>query len=165
MKTLFQSFSPYLTGVAATTVVFSFSSCKKENKVPTRYNIVYIMTDDHTGQMMSCYDTRYIETPNLDRIARDGVRFTNSFVANSLSGPSRACMLTGKHSHANGFTDNTTCVFCKYDVVSRCAVEADRRPKRRLAIVSFRRFLSFWRTGFVRITSSTKQGNSRLSPL
>ena len=86
MKTLFQSFSPYLTGVAATTVVFSFSSCKKENKVPPRYNIVYIMTDDHTGQMMSCYDTRYIETPNLDRIARDGVRFTNSFVANSLSG-------------------------------------------------------------------------------
>ena len=111
MKTLFQSFSPYLTGVAATTVVFSFSSCKKENKVPPRYNIVYIMTDDHTAQMMSCYDTRYIETPNLDRIARDGVRFTNSFVANSLSGPSRACMLTGKHSHANGFTDNTTCVF------------------------------------------------------
>ena len=54
MKTLFQSFSPYLTGVAATTVVFSFSSCKKENKVPPRYNIVYIMTDDHTGQMMSC---------------------------------------------------------------------------------------------------------------
>ena len=76
-----------------------------------RYNIVYIMTDDHTAQMMSCYDNRYIETPNLDRIAADGVRFTNSFVANSLSGPSRACMITGKHSHANGFTDNTTCVF------------------------------------------------------
>jgi arylsulfatase A-like enzyme len=76
-----------------------------------RYNIVYIMTDDHTAQMMSCYDHRYIETPNLDRIARDGVRFTESFVANSLSGPSRACMITGKHSHANGFTDNTTCVF------------------------------------------------------
>ena len=74
-------------------------------------NIVYIMTDDHTAQMMSCYDTRHINTPNLDRIAADGVRFTNSFVANSLSGPSRACMLTGKHSHKNGFTDNTTCVF------------------------------------------------------
>ena len=69
------------------------------------------MTDDHTAQMMSCYDTRYIETPNLDRIARDGVRFTNSFVANSLSGPSRACMITGKHSCANRFFDNTTCVF------------------------------------------------------
>lgn len=82
---------------------------KKENEKP--YNIVYIMTDDHTAQMMSCYDTRYMETPNLDRIANDGVRFTNSFVANSLSGPSRACMITGKHSHANGFTDNTNCVF------------------------------------------------------
>lgn len=69
------------------------------------------MTDDHTAQMMSCYDTRYMETPNLDRIAADGVRFTQSFVANSLSGPSRACMITGKHSCANKFYDNTTCVF------------------------------------------------------
>ena len=60
-----------------------------------KYNVVYIMTDDHTAQMMSCYDNRYVETPNLDRIANDGVRFVNSFVANSLSGPSRACMLTG----------------------------------------------------------------------
>ena len=49
-------------------------------------NIVYIMTDDHTAQMMSCYDKRYMDTPNLDRIANEGVRFTNSFVANSLSG-------------------------------------------------------------------------------
>ena len=74
-------------------------------------NIVYIMTDDHTPQMMSCYDKRYMDTPNLDRIANDGVRFTNSFVANSLSGPSRACMLTGKHSCENKFYDNSTCVF------------------------------------------------------
>ena len=54
-----------------------------------RYNIVYIMTDDHTAQMMSCYDNRYVQTPNLDRIAADGVKFVNSFVANSLSGPSQ----------------------------------------------------------------------------
>ena len=91
------------------------SSCKNQEKKETAtnepLNIVYIMTDDHTAQMMSCYDTRFAHTPNLDRIAADGVRFTNSFVANSLSGPSRACMLTGKHSHKNGFTDNTTCVF------------------------------------------------------
>ena len=46
-----------------------------------RPNIVYIMTDDHTAQMMSCYDTRFVSTPNLDRIAADGVRFTHSFVA------------------------------------------------------------------------------------
>lgn len=49
-----------------------------------RYNIVYIMTDDHTAQMMSCYDKSHISTPNLDRIARDGVKFVNSYVANSL---------------------------------------------------------------------------------
>ncbi len=72
-------------------------------------NILYIMTDDHTAQTMSCYDGRYASTPHLDRIAAEGVRFTNSFVANSLSGPSRACMLTGKHSHKNGYTDNTSC--------------------------------------------------------
>ena len=76
-----------------------------------RPNIIYIMTDDHTAQMMSCYDTRFVETPNLDRIARDGVRFTHSYVANSLSGPSRACMLTGKHSHKNGFTNNEHGIF------------------------------------------------------
>ena len=86
-------------------------SCQQKDGKEGPYNIVYIMTDDHTAQMMSCYDTRYMETPNLDRIAADGVRFTNSFVANSLSGPSRACMLTGKHSCANRFYDNTTCVF------------------------------------------------------
>ncbi len=70
-------------------------------------NIVYIMSDDHSFQTISAYDHRFIETPNIDWIANHGVRFTNSFVANSLSGPSRACMLTGKHSHTNGFTDNT----------------------------------------------------------
>ncbi|MBQ5370597.1 MAG: sulfatase-like hydrolase/transferase, partial [Bacteroidaceae bacterium] len=76
-----------------------------------RYNIVYIMTDDHTAQMMSCYDDTHVSTPNLDRIAADGVKFVNSYVANSLSGPSRACMLTGKHSHKNGFTNNEHGVF------------------------------------------------------
>ncbi len=76
-----------------------------------RYNIVYIMTDDHTAQMMSCYDNRYVQTPNLDRIAQDGVKFVRSYVANSLSGPSRACMITGKHSHKNGFTNNEHGIF------------------------------------------------------
>ena len=76
-----------------------------------RWNVVYIMTDDHTAQMMSCYDKTNIQTPNLDRIAQDGVRFVNSYVANSLSGPSRACMITGKHSRKNGFTNNEHGVF------------------------------------------------------
>ena len=107
MKQLTPAFLCPLTGVAA---LAALASCASEKASAQQYNIVYIMTDDHTAQMMSCYGG-LIETPNLDRIAHDGVIFTNSFVANSLSGPSRACMLTGKHSHANGFTDNSTCVF------------------------------------------------------
>jgi len=84
---------------------------KADNTDTSRPNIVYIMTDDHTAQMLSAYDTRYVSTPNLDRIARDGIKFTQSYVANSLSGPSRACMMTGKHSHNNGFTNNEHGIF------------------------------------------------------
>ena len=109
MNTLYNRLPVYVAGTAAMLAATSCSEEKKEKE--QQYNIVYIMTDDHTSQMMSCYDNRYVETPNLDRIAADGVKFTNSFVANSLSGPSRACMFTGKHSHANGFYDNTTCIF------------------------------------------------------
>lgn len=98
--------------LAAVSALPSCSASKSAEKVSDKpLNIVYIMTDDHTAQMMSAYDTRNINTPNLDRIAADGVKFTNSFVANSLSGPSRACMLTGKHSHTNGFVSNETSVF------------------------------------------------------
>lgn len=78
----------------------------KSEKANKPLNIVYIMTDDHTQQMMSCYDQRFAHTPHLDRIAQGGVRFTNSFVCNSISGPSRAVLLTGKHSHKNGKLDN-----------------------------------------------------------
>ena len=76
-----------------------------------KLNIVYIMCDDHSYQTISCYDGRFIRTPNIDRLAQEGARFTNSFVANSLSGPSRACLLTGKHSHKNGFTNNEHGIF------------------------------------------------------
>ena len=99
-----------LGGVAAATGSMA-TSCADKAATDKPLNIVYIMTDDHTAQMMSCYDTRYASTPNLDRIARDGVRFTNSFVANSLSGPSRACLVTGMHSCGNRFYDNETCIF------------------------------------------------------
>lgn len=88
-------------------------SCSGQKKVKDaengkKMNIIYIMSDDHSYQTISAYDNRYINTPNIDRIANEGVRFTNNFVANSISGPSRACMLTGKHSHANGFRDNSS---------------------------------------------------------
>ena len=83
------------------------ASCVSKEKP---MNILFIMSDDHSYQTISAYDTTFIRTPNLDRIANEGVLFNNSFVANSISAPSRACLLTGKHSHANGFTDNS-CTF------------------------------------------------------
>ena len=99
-----------LTGLVAVTLPACVQKDKKGvSEKPM--NILYIMCDDHSYQTISAYDHRFIETPNIDRIANEGVRFTNSFVANSLSGPSRACMITGKHSCANKFYDNTTCVF------------------------------------------------------
>lgn len=96
------SLSLLITGAACISV-----GCSTKEQIKQQYNIIYIMTDDHTEQMTSCYNRTFASTPNIDRIAQGGVRFTSSFVANSLSGPSRACLLTGKHSHKNGFTDNT----------------------------------------------------------
>lgn len=97
----------YSIAVLLASTPFYKALAQQNNKVQKPFNIVYIMSDDHSYQTISAYDNRFIETPNIDWIANNGVRFTNSFVANSLSGPSRACMLTGKHSHKNGFTDNT----------------------------------------------------------
>ncbi len=81
--------------------------CYGEKTQPKQPNIVVIMTDDHTCQAMSCYGSRLLETPNLDRIAREGMRMDRCYVPNAISGPSRACIITGKYSHVNGFTDNS----------------------------------------------------------
>lgn len=72
-------------------------------------NIVFIMSDDHAMQAISAYGhpiSKLAPTPNIDRIARNGATFTNSFVTNSLCGPSRAAMLTGKFGNKNGFNKN-----------------------------------------------------------
>lgn len=71
-------------------------------------NIIYIMSDDHDADAISAYNKRFIATPNIDRIAKEGMRFTNAFVGNSICSPSRASLLTGQHSHKNGIRDNTT---------------------------------------------------------
>jgi arylsulfatase A-like enzyme len=71
-----------------------------------RPNILFIMSDDHAYQAMSCYGSVVNETPNLDRIAEQGMRFDRCFVTNSICGPSRAVILTGKYSHLNGFRTN-----------------------------------------------------------
>jgi arylsulfatase A-like enzyme len=64
------------------------------------------MSDDHAFQAVSAYGGTLNRTPNIDRIAREGMRFDRCYVTNSLCGPSRACILTGKYSHKNGFPDN-----------------------------------------------------------
>lgn len=90
-------------------VLTSFTSCKeveKEKEVQQQPNIIYIMTDDHGYQAMSCYNGSLNQTPNIDRIANEGVKFTRSFVTNSICSPSRAVMLTGKFSHLNGQRNN-----------------------------------------------------------
>ena len=92
-------------------VLFVPLAAKAQVKDTKPMNILYIMSDDHSFRALSAYDNRYIDTPNIDRIAKDGALFTSSFVANSISGPSRACMLTGKHSHINGYTDNVKAKF------------------------------------------------------
>jgi len=77
--------------------------------VSKRPNIVFIFSDDHSYEAVSAYGGRLSEvapTPNLDRIAREGIRFDNCFVTNALCGPSRAVIQTGKHSHLNGFMEN-----------------------------------------------------------
>lgn len=73
-----------------------------------RPNIIYIMSDDHDSRAISAYDNTLIQTPNIDRIAREGMLFTRAFVANSICGPARATLLTGQHSHKNGMKDNRT---------------------------------------------------------
>ncbi len=88
-------------------------SCKSEkpgnpieNKRP---NILFIMADDHAIQALSAYGHpigKLAPTPNIDKLAKEGALFTHSYVTNSICGPSRAVILTGKHSHINGFRQN-----------------------------------------------------------
>ncbi len=76
-----------------------------------RPNIVFLFSDDHAVQSISAYRGRFSEaapTPNIDRLARQGMIFERSYCTNSICGPSRAAILTGKHSHKNGFIDNET---------------------------------------------------------
>lgn len=71
-----------------------------------RPNILFIMADDHASQAIGCYGSRVNRTPGIDRIAREGLRFENCFCTNGICAPSRAVILTGKHSHLNGVRDN-----------------------------------------------------------
>lgn len=84
--------------------VLFITGCTQDTSPPP--NIIFIFTDDHTARAISAYGSVVNETPNLDRIAREGMRFTQCLVTNSICAPSRAVILTGKYSHLNGQLTN-----------------------------------------------------------
>lgn len=90
----------------ATFFCWSFLSQAQE-----RPNMVIIVSDDHAYQTIGAYGSQLMKTPNIDRIAHEGVLFNKAYVTNSICGPSRAVILTGKYSHINGFKDNATSDF------------------------------------------------------
>ncbi len=90
--------------LSALSILFGLPSVS--NAADQAPNIVFIFTDDHCEQALSAYDPSRITTPNLDRIANEGMRFNRCYVTNSICGPSRAVIQTGKYSHLNGFIRN-----------------------------------------------------------
>jgi len=97
--------------IITTVILLSFIGCKTAKKGANfqKPNILFIMTDDHALAAISAYKGFLAEvapTPNIDRIANDGMRFNNMFCTNSICGPSRASILTGKYAHVNGFFKN-----------------------------------------------------------
>ena len=93
----------------AVAILSMATSCKQSRTKQTeavRPNIIFIMSDDHAYQAISAYMDHLIETPNIDRIASEGMLFSNACVTNSICAPSRAVIFTGKHSHLNGKIDN-----------------------------------------------------------
>src|SRR5690606_36859514 len=95
-----------------TSIILLFSAfhlqAQTEQKKP---NIIIIISDDHAYQTISAYGSKLAQTPNIDRLANEGAIFNRAFVSNSICGPSRATLLTGKYSHKNGFKDNETSNF------------------------------------------------------
>ena len=100
----------FLGFLAQGSAIAGLSSCMSpaggRGKGGKRPNIIFIMSDDHAAHALSCYGSRINKTPHLDRLAREGMRFDRCYATNSLCGPSRATILTGKYNHLNGLLDN-----------------------------------------------------------
>ncbi|WP_136468177.1 sulfatase [Flagellimonas onchidii] len=98
---------PFFT-ILFTIALISCAEKRKEHKTVSieKPNIIFIMSDDHAYQAISAYNDHLIQTPNIDRIGKEGIVFTNACVTNSICAPSRATILTGKHTHINGKVDN-----------------------------------------------------------
>ena len=94
-------------------LVCMLTACAGQAAEPQRPNILFMFCDDLAYQAISAYqDQRHLlDTPNIDRIGREGMRFDRCLVTNSICGPSRATILTGKYSHKNGFYNNSNSRF------------------------------------------------------
>src|SRR5262245_48989658 len=93
-----------ITRRAALSTIAGFPAIlRSQNRRP---NVLFVMTDDQRWDAMSCAGNRILRTPNMDRIAEGGVRFTEAFVSNALCSPSRGTIVTGLYSHAHGVTTN-----------------------------------------------------------
>lgn len=97
---------PLISSLVLCYLTLTENGLTQAHAAPQQPNILFIFTDDHASHAMSCYGSKVNQTPNLDRIAREGMLFNNCFCTNSICGPSRAVILTGKHSHLNGFKQN-----------------------------------------------------------
>ncbi|MFT5411225.1 MAG: arylsulfatase A-like enzyme [Verrucomicrobiales bacterium] len=86
----------------AALIILPFAMHSVSSAAQGRPNIIFIFSDDHAQAAISAYGSKVNKTPNIDRIAAGGARFTNSFVTNSICTPSRATLLTGQYSHLNG---------------------------------------------------------------
>lgn len=99
----------FLKTLAATSASLTSFSCATQflsRKNTRKPNILFIFSDDHAVQAISTYGSKINQTPNIDRIAREGIALDRCFCCNSICAPSRAAVLTGKHSHANGLMTN-----------------------------------------------------------
>ena len=107
MKDTLKSTNVYNVLIFLVLVILSVSCQNKtaESDSESKPNILFIMSDDHASQAISAYGgmlAQVCPTPNIDRLAKEGMLFSNCFVTNSICSPSRASIMTGKYSHKNG---------------------------------------------------------------
>jgi len=98
-----------LLALALAVTMWTLPACRREKpavRTALRPNILVIMSDDHAAHAISAYGSQVNTTPQIDRIAREGMLFSNCFCTNGICAPSRAVILTGRYSHLNGVRDN-----------------------------------------------------------
>ena len=103
MQMKYRSLGKFPAAIACGIAALGLSvACSGPSSQASRPNILFIMSDDHATNAISSYGSRINKTPNIDRLAAQGMRLENCFVTNSICTPSRAAILTGQYSHRNG---------------------------------------------------------------